>query len=776
MIVFLKSHPVTQAMSGAAKPADLGEGEVRRNPGEPSAAQAGEGAYKKPRIEWQGLTLAIENPAGSVRRGVNRSGEAWEIRMSYDYGEVVGSMGVDGDPVDIYMGPNPDAPMVYVVHQNTYGDWTRYDEDKAMAGFDSEEDAKQAFLANYTDPRFLGPITAMPVAEFVSKVRATIDKPAMIKALLLKAHVDTYTRSDGTVVQAHEDKRQRHQQYAEMFKPSLGIRRDDMPQVPSGVKEKFLNGLRESGVSVTEATVNPSELKPTQGTYNAANMDYLTDETRAGRYDAKTRILVSSDNRVLDGHHRWAVAALEGKQLPIIKIGMPAMELIKVAKKFNDDNGVESRGTAGGATIAKSMVLFFKSHVGPYLRGGRLVNVAGYQGRSARPHATPGQMSLFGGPMSGKPMGPSPLNGKDAVTHTPDMFADELQHTEPAGEHEHDHLLSDFPEGTTWSRGKGLIAGHYAVELPGKDILSAYHAKPEDAAAQGKQWLSNRESSAKNKADRATALAAMRDRLMAGGEVTDMDLNRLGLKAGSSGLKWFIPAAAEVFGITSHAVRPHIKSLIRVGHTDMGTKLEFVDPRKALQAVAAGLAPKPAALQHPTETAKFKTWFRGSKVVDGNGKPLIVYHGTADDFAEFKHGHANKKDNGWLGQGFYFTNDTEISNSYTNLKAGASPNVMPVYLSLKNPYQATLEDKQRLMLAERRGDNEAAAKWTQELAAKGHDGVILSYGHIQNGDYPAEYVVFDPTQIKSAIGNNGEFDGSNPDITKSMPVVFLAPR
>jgi len=184
VIVFLKSHPVTQAMTGAAKPADLVEGEVRRNPGEPSAAQASEGAYKKPRIEWQGLTLAIENPAGSVRRGVNRSGQAWEIRMTYDYGEVLGSLGVDGDPVDIYMGPNPDAPMVYVVHQNTYGDWARYDEDKVMAGFDSEDDAKAAFLTNYTDARFLGPVTAMPVAEFVAKVRATRDAPAMIKAAL----------------------------------------------------------------------------------------------------------------------------------------------------------------------------------------------------------------------------------------------------------------------------------------------------------------------------------------------------------------------------------------------------------------------------------------------------------------------------------------------------------------------------------------------------------------------------------------------------------------
>lgn len=432
MIVFRKSHPVTQAMTSASVPADLVDGEIRRNPGEPSPAQADANTYNKPRIQWRGLTIAIENPAGSIRRGKNRAGATWEIRVSFDYGEVVGSMGVDGDPVDIYLGPAlEDAPMVYVVHQRQYGNWGAYDEDKAMAGFMSEADAVAAFLSNYDDPRFLGPVTAMPVDEFVAKVRATKENPAMIKS-----------------------------------------------------------------------------------------------------------------------------------------------------------------------------ILFFKAHVGAYLRGGKLVNVAGYQGRNARAQASPGQMSLFGGPTSGKPLPPSKLDGKDAIAHTPDMFDDVPAKTgvtvnDPAPKaapaDEHDHLLSDFPEGTKWARGMGRIKGHYAVELPGNDVVGNYHEKPEDAAAQAKEWLSNRASSAKEKADRAAAIADLRARLMAGGEPTDRDIERLRLKAGSSGLKWFIPAAAEVFGITSHAVRPFIKDLIRFGHTDMGTKLEFVSPAKGLQAIAAGMQPPKAA-------------------------------------------------------------------------------------------------------------------------------------------------------------------------------------
>lgn len=217
-----KSHPAIQGASRAAAPADLNDGDARRNPGEPSREQAEAGRYNKPRVEWRGLTIAVENPAGSVRRGTNRDGQPWEIRMRYDYGEIVGSMGVDGDPVDVFLGPNLDAPMVYVVHQRKVNRWDQYDEDKCMVGFDSEEDAKAAFLSCYTDPRFLGPVTAMPVDEFVAKVRATRAKAAMIKAqqpiiLFLKArdrhdtatgdlfgtHVESRTRKDGVVQTYH---------------------------------------------------------------------------------------------------------------------------------------------------------------------------------------------------------------------------------------------------------------------------------------------------------------------------------------------------------------------------------------------------------------------------------------------------------------------------------------------------------------------------------------------------------------------------------------------
>ena len=144
--------------------------------------------------------------------------------------------------------------------------------------------------------------------------------------------------------------------------------------------------------------------------------------------------------------------------------------------------------------------------------------------------------------------------------------------------------------GAVWSRGNGRIAGHYAVKVDG-EVVGNYHEKPEAAVAEAKTFLANKEARAKDAANKDAAIGEIRTRLMDGGNATDNDIRRLGLRDGSSELKWFIPAAANAFGITSRAVRPYIKDLIRVGHTDMGTKIESVNPKKALQAIAAAIKP-----------------------------------------------------------------------------------------------------------------------------------------------------------------------------------------
>jgi hypothetical protein len=129
-------------------------------------------------------------------------------------------------------------------------------------------------------------------------------------------------------------------------------------------------------------------------------------------------------------------------------------------------------------------------------------------------------------------------------------------------------------------------------------------------------------------------------------------------------------------------------------------------------------------------------------VVDDEGNPLEVYHGTSDEIDKFQLGHPNRKDVGWLGHGIYFTNNSDMAMANAQMKAkrvGGTPKVMSVNLSLQNPYYATLEDKARLQKAD---SSEASQAFSQALKDKGHDGVIW-----KQNDYH-EYVAFHPDQIK----------------------------
>lgn len=153
-----------------------------------------------------------------------------------------------------------------------------------------------------------------------------------------------------------------------------------------------------------------------------------------------------------------------------------------------------------------------------------------------------------------------------------------------------------------------------------------------------------------------------------------------------------------------------------------------------------------------TDTPAFKRWFGDSKVVDENGEPLVVYHGTQEDFAVFK-----KEGVKTLGfpdkQGFYFTPDASYAEGYGDV-------LMPVYLSLKNPYLAPRDDYQHTYISPTR---------RAALEEQGYDGVIFEGS--EDGLRQPEYIAFRPEQIKSATGNNGEFDATNPDIRKSQRVI-----
>ena len=177
-------------------------------------------------------------------------------------------------------------------------------------------------------------------------------------------------------------------------------------------------------------------------------------------------------------------------------------------------------------------------------------------------------------------------------------------------------------------------------------------------------------------------------------------------------------------------------------------------------------------------TEAFKSWFgdwehdpeNASKVVDENGEPLVVYHGTYGDFTVFdKAKIGSATDYGLWGRGFYFTN---MENTpYGNKK-------LALFLNIRNPfifndYKSAEEIGDYLNIwdgnfheDDRFGIFRPYATGAAQIAGsaqeRGHDGLIAVLGKW------TEYIAFEPNQIKSATDNRGTFDSENPDITFSV--------
>lgn len=152
------ASPLAWILKSADFQQDLEAARDRTNTS-PSEAQVKAENYAKGVVKVRGLIVAIENPKGSVRRGTDKSGKKWEQKMAWDYGYAKGVSAVDGDKLDIFLGPDPEHGKIFVVDQVLDG---KYDESKVMLGFEDEAAAKAGYLANYEKGwKGLGHITEM---------------------------------------------------------------------------------------------------------------------------------------------------------------------------------------------------------------------------------------------------------------------------------------------------------------------------------------------------------------------------------------------------------------------------------------------------------------------------------------------------------------------------------------------------------------------------------------------------------------------------------------
>jgi len=210
----------------------------------------------------------------------------------------------------------------------------------------------------------------------------------------------------------------------------------------------------------------------------------------------------------------------------------------------------------------------------------------------------------------------------------------------------------------------------------------------------------------------------------------------------------------------------------------------------------------PSASARQTDTPAFKKWFGDSEVVDDAGKPMVVYHSTPKNFSVFDTARSE------LGSHF---GPVEQANAFGGSNGRR---IMPVYLSIKKPIRLvdygqwdaanTWGQLVDLGVVEDKGDKISDSlvgmatggsgdKVVQDALIKaGYDGIVYlnrregfdpfgpdgvdgnELGEMTDEEVMAyfpeaqdSYIVFKPTQTKSAIGNTGAFDPENPDIRYS---------
>jgi hypothetical protein len=144
-----------------------------------------------------------------------------------------------------------------------------------------------------------------------------------------------------------------------------------------------------------------------------------------------------------------------------------------------------------------------------------------------------------------------------------------------------------------------------------------------------------------------------------------------------------------------------------------------------------------------TDTPKFNDWFAGSKVVDGQGDPLLVFHGTGAMFRRFE-----LQDFANVPGVFYFTSTEDHAWHYALTDDGrirAGSHVKAIYLSIKNPLVVDFAGAE---------DQIGLLDEIEQAKADGRDGVIAK--NLNDGYGVSDhYLVFGVNQIQVACQEVG---------------------
>jgi dephospho-CoA kinase/Zn-dependent peptidase ImmA (M78 family) len=146
-------------------------------------------------------------------------------------------------------------------------------------------------------------------------------------------------------------------------KDTLGVKRKEMPQVKSDDYAEFIEYLKKNGATFTKETIPARDLKAMQKEFSDEGiMKQLMKNIEQG--PNRKAVIASSDDYIMDGHHRWLVAINTGADLNVFRVNLPAYELYDLVNKFEKTyyKDIYSERASIGVPFASGLVMKLFPH------------------------------------------------------------------------------------------------------------------------------------------------------------------------------------------------------------------------------------------------------------------------------------------------------------------------------------------------------------------------------------------------------------------------------
>jgi len=104
------------------------------------------------------------------------------------------------------------------------------------------------------------------------------------------------------------------------------LERKFMPQIPTHEQSGVIRSLKEEGIECELLKLFPDQIRHSQSKVNKDKVKAIINDIRSGK--SIPSIFISSDNAIIDGHHRWIAFKILNEPIKCIRIGLPQKEAI----------------------------------------------------------------------------------------------------------------------------------------------------------------------------------------------------------------------------------------------------------------------------------------------------------------------------------------------------------------------------------------------------------------------------------------------------------------